>query len=55
MNKEGYIDFAGKQIHIRDLFMDIFFLGAEMNSNDLNETTMQVIFAYWLKEKLGEL
>lgn len=55
MNQDGYISFNGNQIHIKDLFLEIFHLGAEQNSNDLSEVTMQTIFEYWLKEKLGEL
>lgn len=48
---EGIIKIGNKEYHIRNIFFEIF----EMGKNSHKDITIQTLFEYWIKEKMGEL
>jgi hypothetical protein len=46
------VKFENQEIHLRDLFFEIFKMGQLSHISFIdNDTSIQVLFEYWLKEK----
>lgn len=55
MTRPIIVMFGKEPIHIRDLWMEIFISGMKAHESWKNksEEELQVIFDYWLKDKMG--
>ncbi len=54
MKENGIIVMGDKEVHIRDLFFEVWEMG-KVSHESITLDNLQVVFDYWLKEKLGLL